>query len=36
MTEGDEGGAAPAAEDLDLMLFQRGGTDEDNAQNEIR
>jgi hypothetical protein len=30
------GGAAPAAGNLDLMLFQRGGTDEDNAQSEIR
>ncbi len=27
-----EGGAAPAAENLDLMLFQRGETDEDNCE----
>jgi hypothetical protein len=31
-----EGGAAPAAEDLDLMFFHRGETDEANSQSEIR
>ncbi len=31
----DEGSAAPA-EDIDLMLFQRGETDEDTTQSEIR
>jgi hypothetical protein len=33
----DEGeDATSSAEDTDLMLFQRGGTDEDNSQSEIR
>ncbi len=31
-----EGGAAPAAGNLDLMLFQRGETDENTTQREIR
>jgi hypothetical protein len=31
-----EGGAAPAAGNLDLMLFQRGETNEDTTQSEIR
>ena len=31
-----EGGAAPAAEDLDLMLFQRGEADGETSQSEIR
>ncbi len=32
--EGED--AASSAEDIDLMLFQRGGTDEDNSQSETR
>jgi hypothetical protein len=33
----DEGeDATSSAEDIDLTLFQRGGTDEDNSQSEIR
>ena len=33
----DEGeDATSSTEDTDLMLFQRGGTDEDNSQSEIR
>ncbi len=31
----EEGSAAPA-EDIDLMLFQRGGTDGETSQSEIR
>jgi hypothetical protein len=32
----DESGAASAAEDIDLTLWQRGATDGDNSQSEIR
>jgi hypothetical protein len=32
--EGED--AASSTEDIDLMLFQRGETDEDNTQSEIR
>ena len=32
----NEGGAATAAEDIDLTLWQRGATDEDNSQSETR
>ncbi len=32
--EGEE--AASSAEDIDQMLFQRGGTDEDNSQSETQ
>ena len=32
----NEGGAATAAEDIDLMLFQRGEADGDNSQSETR
>ena len=32
----DESGAATAAEDIDLTLWQRGATDGDNSQSETR
>ena len=32
----DESGAATAAEETDLLLWQRGATDGDNSQSEIR
>jgi hypothetical protein len=32
----NEGGAATAAEDIDLTLWERGATDGDNSQSEIR
>ena len=32
----EEEDAASSTEDNDLMLFQRGETDEDNSQSEIR
>jgi hypothetical protein len=32
----DENGAATAAEDIDLALWERGATDGDNSQSEIR
>ncbi len=32
----NEGEAAIAAEDIDLTLWQRGATDEDNTQSETR